>query len=153
MQEEPSQRRQSIYFDFNGYKIRTSIYPNISYGDALKIEGESDQDGFVSFPNIEKVGQSSGFQSQLFSFRSKIEDKINKFFQKAAEDADLIEQEQMAAQPQAQEGFAAPEQQQVQPQAPVSPPAPTGFINQPQTPNTQSPITANALSTGNPVIQ
>ena len=78
------------------------------------------------------------------------EDKINKFFQKAAEDADLIEQEQMAAQPQAQEGFAAPEQQQ---QAPVSPPAPTGFINQPQTPNTQSPITENALSTGNPVIQ
>ena len=81
------------------------------------------------------------------------EDKINKFFQKAAEDADLIEQEQMAAQPQ-QDGFAAPEaQQQLPQQAPVSPPAPTGFINQPQAPNTQSPITENALSTGNPIIQ
>ena len=79
LKEEPSQRGQSIYFDFNGYKIRTSIYPNISYGDNLKIEGKSDQDGFVAFPNIEKVGQSSGFQSQLFSFRGKIEEKINKF--------------------------------------------------------------------------
>ena len=78
------------------------------------------------------------------------EDKVNKFFQKAAEQADAIEQEQMAAQPQ-QGGFAAP--QQLPQQAPESPPAPTGFINQPQTPNTQSPITENALSTGNPTIQ
>ena len=79
------------------------------------------------------------------------EDKVNKFFETAALKADEAEQAQMAAAPQG--GFAAPAQQpQAQQQAPVSPPAPTGFINQPQTPNTQSPITENALSTGNPTI-
>jgi hypothetical protein len=75
------------------------------------------------------------------------EDKVNKFFQKAAENADLVEQEQMAAQPQ-QGGFAAP--QQAQQQAPESPPAPTGFSNRPQLP---LPTTSNALSVDNQPIQ
>ena len=79
------------------------------------------------------------------------EDKFNKFVQKAVEDADVIEQEQMAAQPQ-QGGFAAPQQvQQQQPQqAPESPPTPTSFSNRPQLP---LPTTSNALSVDNQPIQ
>lgn len=68
------------------------------------------------------------------------EEKLQKFIQKALEDADLMEQEQMAAQPQQQGGFAAPAQQQaqVQQQAPVSPPAPTGLAQRPQLPLPES---------------
>ncbi len=75
------------------------------------------------------------------------EDKLNKIIQKAVEDAALLEQEQMAAQPQ-QGGFAAPVQ--AQQQAPESPPTPTSFTNRPQLP---LPTTSNALSVDNQPIQ
>ena len=74
------------------------------------------------------------------------EDKLNKIIQKAVEDAELLEQEQIAAQPQAQGGFAAAPQQQ----APESPPTPTGFSNRPQLP---LPTTSSALSTDNQSIR
>ena len=77
--DQPKQRGQSIYFDFQGYTIRTSIYPKISYGDILEINGEADEEGFVSFPMIEKIAESSNFLTGLSSFRGRIEERINKF--------------------------------------------------------------------------
>ena len=79
VQDDPRQRGQSVFFDFQGYKIITSVYPKISYGDVIKIEGEANEDGFVSFPKIEKIDKISNFQTFLFSIRSKIDEKINKF--------------------------------------------------------------------------
>jgi competence protein ComEC len=77
--EEPRQKGQSSYFDFEGYRIRTLLYPKISYGDVIKVEGEANEDGLVAFPKIEQIGRESNFQTGLFTTRGKIEEKINKF--------------------------------------------------------------------------
>ena len=77
--DQPKQRGQSVYFDFQGYTIRTSIYPKISYGDILEINGVADEKGFISFPTIEKIDESSTFLTRLSSFRGRVEEKINKF--------------------------------------------------------------------------
>ncbi len=79
IEEEPREKGQSVYFSFQGYQIRTSAYPKIYYGDVIRLEGEANKDGFISFPNIEKIDQKSGFQSRLSLLRRKIEGKINKF--------------------------------------------------------------------------
>ncbi len=78
------------------------------------------------------------------------EEKAMAPFLKAMEKKQLVEQEQLAAQPQ---GFAAAPQQ-AQQQAPVSPPAPTGLASQPQAQQPQLPLprTSNALSVGNQPI-
>lgn len=79
VQDDPRQRGQYVYFDFQGYQILTSVYPKISYGDVIKIEGEANEDGFISFPEIEKIDKVSNFQTFLFSIRSRVDDRINKF--------------------------------------------------------------------------
>ncbi len=76
--DQPKQRGQSIYFDFQGYTIRTSIYPKISYGDIVEISGVADEKGFISFPTIQKIDKSSNFLTGLSSFRGRIEERINK---------------------------------------------------------------------------
>lgn len=79
VKEEPRQKGQSVYFDFEGYRIRTSLYPKISYGDVIHVEGDANEEGYIAFPKIEKVGQARGFQASLFGLRGRIEEKINKF--------------------------------------------------------------------------
>lgn len=77
--DQPKQRGQSVYFDFQGYIIRTSIYPKISYGDIIRVEGFADAEGFVSFPTIKKIDESRSLLSGLSDFRGRIEERINKF--------------------------------------------------------------------------
>jgi len=79
VQDDPKVKDQSTYFNFQGYQIITYLYPKISYGDVISLDGEANEKGFISYPKIEKLDRKDNLRTFLFTIRSNIDKKINKF--------------------------------------------------------------------------
>jgi len=77
--EEPRQRGQRLYFNFQGYHITTSIYTKLTHGDIIALDGQSNSKEQIYFPKIEKIGREAGFWVSLSDFRTRIKDKIDSF--------------------------------------------------------------------------
>ncbi|OGY25823.1 MAG: hypothetical protein A2134_00210 [Candidatus Woykebacteria bacterium RBG_16_39_9b] len=77
--DEPQRRGQSLYFSFQGYKVRTRAYPSISYGDNIEIKGIIQEKNFLSFPQITIKEESSNLVIRfLAAVRSRMKTVIEK---------------------------------------------------------------------------
>ncbi len=79
LNNEPTIKGQRAYFNFQGYEVINSVYPQLHYGQIVRIDGEANDKGVIYFPKVETVGESNNIQERLFSLRSVVEEKINKF--------------------------------------------------------------------------
>src|SRR3989344_1775143 len=57
-------------------KIYTDLYPRVTMGDRISVEGEADDRGRMFGAKVQKVGQKRGFFVYLIKLRREISDKI-----------------------------------------------------------------------------
>ncbi len=78
---EPKISGQSVYFNFQGVRIRTRAYPELDYGDYLVISGQLLPTMQMNFPQIEKKESNQGIfpLSVLSKTRDMFVAKINQF--------------------------------------------------------------------------
>lgn len=65
--KESRRASEQIYFKLNDYQIIIKKYPNISYGDVVRVDGVANETGLIIYPKIEKITRVSSLQTFLYS--------------------------------------------------------------------------------------